>query len=63
MAVEDWLVTKHDFITAEGEYPLGFVESVNEYFSDHFHFFGGYPMVFEYEGKVYDFDCCIRHVT
>ena len=40
-----------------------FIEAVNEYFKDHFNIFGSYPMDFEYEGKVYDFDECIRHVT
>ncbi|MDA8651675.1 hypothetical protein N9L75_03775 [Porticoccaceae bacterium] len=50
-------------VPEHSEHPRGFVEAVNEYFKDHFDTFGGYPMDFEYEGKVYDFDECIRHVT
>ncbi|MDA8647192.1 hypothetical protein N9M08_06040 [Porticoccaceae bacterium] len=50
-------------VREHSEHSWGFVEAVNEYFKDHFDAFGGYPIGFEYEGKVYDFDECIRHVT
>jgi hypothetical protein len=43
--------------------PSGFVYALNDYCQDYYKHYEGYPMEFEYEGKVYPFEYFIEYVS
>ena len=53
-----------DTITPHEEFPTsGFVYALNDYCQDYYKHYEGYPMEFEYEGKVYPFEYFIKYVS
>lgn len=39
-----------------------FIKELNAFWLDHFEHFGFYPMDFEYENKIYEWDDFIHHI-
>ena len=55
---------RDNYVDADNELPSSdFVYALNDYCQDYYKHYEGYPVEFEYEGKVYPFEYFIDYVS
>lgn len=47
----------------EAQPTKGFIEALNDYCQDYYRHYDGYPVEFEYEGKVYPYEYFVHYIS